>query len=134
MKILVMMSLLVGSTQALSQTRPAAGPPPVAGTCSRLAATYESTSKGLAATFAEGLGDNSAPRATLRTMEDANSLAKAHMTLDLMRDYHCPMPKDAPDSVYYLATALTCATDRLKASGSGSPASCDRTKWVRAGN
>ena len=134
MRSLIVIALLAGSTQVEAQVRSSAGPAPTAGVCSRLASTYESVSKDLAANFALGLGDNSAPRASLRAMEDANSLSQAHMALDLMRDYHCTMPKDAPDAAYYMIPALTCATDRLKATGRDSPESCDRTKWQRAGS
>ena len=131
---IVLIALLATSTQVTAQTRAPAGPAPAVGTCSRLVSTYDGVSKDLAANVAEGLGDNSAPRATLRAIEDSNSLTQAHIALDLMRDYHCPLPKDAPDSAYYLSPALTCATDRLKARGSDSPESCDRSKWQRAGS
>ena len=134
MRRIVLIALLATSAQVTAQVRSSAGPAPTAGTCSRLALTYDGVSKDLASNFAEGLGDNSAPRATLRAIEDSNSLTQAHMALDLMRDYHCPMPKDAPASAYYLSAALTCDTDRLKAKGSDTPDSCDRSKWQRAGS
>lgn len=114
--------------------KPAAAPPaPPATTCSILASTYEGASMDLAANRAEGVGDNSAPRATLRAMEDANTLAEARITLDLMRDHKCALPKSAPTSIFYLSDALSCATDRLKSQGAGSPPSCDRSKWKRLG-
>jgi hypothetical protein len=96
-------------------------------------ATYDNTSKNLAGNAASGVADNSAPRATLRAMEDANTLATAQVALDLMRDNRCALPKQAPAAAWYLNAALTCATDRMKASGTAPPESCDRSKWARAG-
>jgi hypothetical protein len=102
------------------------------GTCAALMTTYDGASKDMAGNFADSVGDNSAPRATLRAMEDSNSLAQARIALDLMRDNHCPLPKRAPAAAWYMSAALTCENDRLKASGTESPPSCDRSKWIRA--
>jgi hypothetical protein len=127
--------LLLPGTPAFAQTVPAKAVPakaPATG-CAGLSAAYLGFSKDLAANNAAGLADNSAPRATLRAMEDANTLARARITLDLMRDNRCTMPKSVPDAVTFLLPALTCATDRLKARGTESPASCDRSTWQPAG-
>lgn len=132
MKRLMIMLAVVGSAPISAQTKSAAAAPSTAAVCASLATSYDDASKTLAANYAEGVGDNSAPRAALRATEDANSLAQAHMTLDLMRDFRCPMPKSAPFAIFYLLPALTCATDRLKMSGSKSPPSCERAKWERS--
>jgi len=100
-----------------------------AGTCGTLMRQYDGASMDLAANFASSVGDNSAPRATLRQMEDANSLATAKIALDLIRDNRCPTPKSAPSMAPYISQALTCSTERMKASGAESPASCDRANW-----
>ncbi|HEX4695277.1 hypothetical protein [Sphingomonas sp.] len=126
-------AILLASTPATAQTKPVAPASATAagGTCAALAREYEGASMDLAANYAEGVGDNSAPRATLRAMEDANTLARAHMTLDLMRDFRCTTPKNAPDSMLYLSAALNCATDRLKGGGTTTPPSCDRSTWQK---
>lgn len=105
-----------------------------AGTCGTLMRQYDGASMDLAANFASSVGDNSAPRATLRQMEDANSLATAKIALDLIRDTRCPTPKSAPSMAPYISQALTCSTERMKASGSESPASCDRANWKPEGS
>lgn len=133
--IMATLAMAPAGTPAVAQTKAAAAAPtPSAGTCSALMAAYENTSKELAANFTSGVADNSAPRATLRAMEDANALATAQIALSLMRDNHCALPKQAPAAAWYISAALTCSTDRLKASGTESPATCDRTNWMRAGN
>lgn len=89
--------------------------------------TYDGVSMDLAQNHADAFGDNSAPRATLRAMEDANSLTEARFALDLMRDNHCPLPKKTPSYIWYISPAMECATDRLK--GQAAPPSCDHGTW-----
>lgn len=120
--------------QTKPATTPAAAPAATAGTCATLMRQYDGASMDLAANFASSLGDNSAPRATLRQMEDANSLATAKIAMDLMRDNRCPMPKSAPSMAPYVSQALSCTTDRMKATGNESPPSCDRANWKPAGS
>lgn len=137
MRYLAMMAALAmvpAGMPAMAQTKPAAAPAAaLAGTCATLMRQYDGASMDLAANFASSVGDNSAPRATLRQMEDANSLATAKIALDLMRDNRCPMPKSAPSMGPYVSQALACATDRMKASGSESPESCKRENWKPGG-
>lgn len=129
---IALISLILAPVTAQAQVKPAVAPA-AGGVCASLAKDYDDASKDLAANYAAGVGDNSAPRATLREMEDSNTLAQARITLDLMRDHRCPMPKSAPDRVFYLNDALTCATDRLKSGGSAQPPSCNRAIWKRLG-
>jgi hypothetical protein len=122
---MMIFAAILTASPVSAQVKPAAAS--AGGVCAALARDYDAASKDLAVNEAEGIGDNSAPRATLRAMEDANTLSFANITLALMRDNHCPMPKSAPAAVFYLSPALTCATDRLK--GTASPPSCDRSTW-----
>jgi len=120
------------ASAGLAQTKPAA-PPVSAGTCSYLMKRYDNASMDMAANFASSVGDNSAPRATLRAMEDANSLSEAKMALDLMRDHRCAMPKTVPNSALYSLEAMTCASDRMKIGAGANPPSCDRAQWKGIG-
>jgi hypothetical protein len=130
--ILLAVTLSTGFVMPVAaQTRPPGAVP--TGMCATLMKAYDGASMDMASNFTSALADNSAPRATLRAMEDANSLSVAKMALDLMRDNRCPMPKSVPSSAYYLGPALSCATDRLKGTGGTSPPSCDRSTWERAG-
>ncbi|MGN6692255.1 MAG: hypothetical protein ACTHJU_15060, partial [Sphingopyxis sp.] len=93
-----------------AQTKPAIVAPAAGGTCAALMKTYNGASMTLADNLASSLGDNSAPRATLRQMEDANAISIAKIALDLMRDNRCPMPKSPPNAAPYLTQALLCKT------------------------
>jgi hypothetical protein len=124
---LVGLAILATPNFAEAQTKPA--PAAASGVCTRLMRTYEGVSMSLADNFTSAVGDNSAPRATLRAMEDANSLTEARIALDLMRDNHCPLPKTTPSYIWYLSPALTCSTDKLKGVGNGAPPSCDHSTW-----
>ncbi|MGN6495938.1 MAG: hypothetical protein ACTHK5_01155 [Tsuneonella sp.] len=99
------------------------------GKCAALSADYDQYEKAMASRFAESVGDNSAPRATNRAIEDSNSLSQAQITLVLMQASHCTLPDHAPSIKRYLTEALTCSTDRLKAGGADAP-SCDMKKWI----
>jgi hypothetical protein len=94
--------------------------------CSQLAGDYDQVEKALAMTFAEGVGDNSAPRETYRQIESSNSLAQANMIITLMEARHCALPDHAPSIKRYFSPALTCSTDRLKTS---QPESCKMENW-----
>lgn len=107
---------------------PATTPAPVVnGICSKLAADYDQVDKSLALTFAEGVGDNSAPRDTSRKIEESNELSRASMMLTLMEAHHCPLPDHAPSETRYMSNALTCSTDILR-SGADAP-SCKTDTW-----
>ena len=131
--------VVVGVASAAAQvrharpaSRPAASASPSAA-CAKLAADYDRASKDLAMNAAEDIGDDSAPRATMREAENNNTLAQARLTMDLMKNNSCTMPTAAPDASRYFSSALSCHSDMLRARYQGShdqPASCDRAKWV----
>ena len=108
---------------------PAATP---VGVCGTLAADWKRYELNMADREADQIGDNSAPRATLRALEQSNDLALAAMTLQFMRDNRCQLPKRAPSAATYFGAALACSTARLKQSGTETPAECDRDKWTAA--
>jgi hypothetical protein len=127
-------SISSAGVPAMAQTKPATGPSAApAGTCATLMRQYDGASMDLAANFTSSLADDSAPRATMRAMEDSNALATAKIALDLMRDNRCPLPKSAPNTASYLTAALACRTDRIKATGAETPESCKRENWKPLG-
>ncbi|HVJ03304.1 MAG TPA: hypothetical protein VM662_14060 [Sphingomonas sp.] len=132
--ILAATAMVVGSlpTGALAQAQSKPAPAvqaPAASVCAKLMADYERTSKNLANNLASSVTDNSAPRATLRAMEDANDLATAKMALDLMRDNRCTLPKHVPSASRYALSALKCANARYGAKAGETPAECKREDW-----
>lgn len=130
----VMICTMAISSPALCQSTPASRPTAGGATCAVLQADLTRFEQNLAENYAESVGDNSAPRATLRAIEDQNELIQAQITIDLMRDHRCPMPARAPSMAAYLLPAIECATARLRAPGQREVPACDRTTWQpRAG-
>lgn len=83
-------------------------------TCNALSETVESQLKKSALSWAEGIGDNSVPRATLREIEISNALAIARMNLDLMAYNKCPGRIKPVNPMIYMNEALDCNLQRLK--------------------
>jgi len=108
---------------------PAAAPSLASGICASLARDYDQIDKALAMTEAEGIGDNSAPRATNRELESSNFLTRASIMVTLMEAHHCALPDHAPSITRYFSPALTCSTDRLKTE---QPESCKMENWQPA--
>jgi hypothetical protein len=126
-RIASMVALLCASNLSMSVATAAPAPSATAGTCSSLATDYDGIEKSLASNYAEGIGDNSAPRETYRQIKNSNDLARASMVLTLMQAHHCSLPDHAPSMVRYLSAALSCATDRLKSTSES--ASCKMETW-----
>lgn len=104
--------------------------------CTQLTHDLDELSKSLAMNFAEGIGERSAPRATMREAQYSNLLNRVRMTMDLMRDSRCRMPASVPTGQEYVDSALTCHTDMLRAEmdrATTLPESCNRSRWVPAG-
>ena len=96
--VMIMVTAISGlTTSANAQTKPVVPVPTSGGVCKGLMNAYDNASMSLADNYASAAGDNSAPRATLRAMQDANQLATARIALDLMRDNHCSLPKQYTD-------------------------------------
>lgn len=99
-------------------------------TCEALATDWRRVEQNMADRFVEALGDNSAPRATMREMREANDLALAAMALQFMRDNKCMIPKRAPNTGTYLSAALDCAKARRESASSTTPPVCERENWT----
>lgn len=128
--IMIGVLVITATTPVHAQTAavPAVAPKP--SVCAALAEDWKRFEMNVATRFADGVGDNSAPRATLRAIEESNDLLKANMTLQLMRENKCALPKSAPSGAGYISAALDCSTQRLKVGYEASKAVCDRANWV----
>jgi hypothetical protein len=118
------------------KTQPA--PPPAAAapakpltTCEGLARDWRTAEVTLAKNDVEELADNSAPRATMRAIRDNNALQLASITLTLMSNNKCPLPKRAPSEVTYMLPAMECRTEQLK--GNYKAPQCDYSTWKPLG-
>jgi hypothetical protein len=119
--------LLAAAGAALFAFASPASGQPAAGKCTALTSDYDQIEKAMASRWTDSLGDNSAPRATLREMEDSNGLAQAQIILTLMQANRCPLPDHAPSLKRYLSAALACSTARLKSSSEA--AECKMETW-----
>jgi hypothetical protein len=118
--------VIAAGTPLLAYASSASGQP-ATGKCTALASDYDQIEKAMASRWADSLGDNSAPRATLREMEDANGLAQAQIILTLMQANRCPLPDHAPSLKRYVSAALACSTARLKSSSEAPE--CKMESW-----
>ena len=126
--------LAIAAFPAFAQTPRASRPVSPAAApsrCTALQSDWRSVEITLAQNSAEGIGDNSAPRATLRAMEDNNALLRAQMTLELMRAAGCTLPARAPTVGTFMLDALECQTERLRGVRAGEGV-CDTASWPRA--
>lgn len=126
---LAMTSLLLIPTVSAQTPATPAAPKSV---CQTLADDYRLVEENLAQSFVDGLADNSAPRATLRAMEEANGLASAALTVAFMRDNKCPLPKRAPSTTKFLGAALECSTARGTVPARETAPQCVRANWKAA--
>jgi hypothetical protein len=88
----------------------------------------------------EGIGDDSLPRATLRSTRQSALETQINSNISLMSANRCaPYPHPISENAY-MAYALAChvAIERTPASSEGqaipgAPPACDRSKWRRIG-
>jgi hypothetical protein len=101
--------------------------------CSQLDSHIRQEQKLIASETAQGFGDNSAPRETSRQLRISNSWAAISVAMLNMQANRCPaLGRDVSD-VAYLIPAMNCATDRMRASPSSRPESCNLENWQPAG-
>lgn len=107
--------------------------------CAALHNDYELASKKLAMNWAQGVTDNSAARATMRSTQDGVVMEQARVTMDLLRANGCKAPTAAPAKGAYEMQAMQCHTASLQAQtaaifgrgGTGPVAECDMAQWTR---
>lgn len=102
--------------------------------CSALELSIKRVVQDMGETRAEGVVDNSAPRAAVRASEIAASQLEIQSYIALMSANHCS-PYNGPLSPEtYLLPAMKCRNDRMSATSKGQsdsqPASCERSSWV----
>lgn len=127
LKKIIIAVLGMASTQSVAQT-PVSTNGKSPSSCEVLSSDWKRYEQNMSSRFVDGIADNSAPRATMREMREANDLMSAQITLQFMRDSKCTLPKRAPSASTYMSDALACSTARLK--GGDDPPECDRSKWT----
>lgn len=99
------------------------------GVCASLASQWDLIEQNLASSFVTGISDNSAPRATNRSLDELQGFTKASLLYEMMKDNKCPLPKSPPRAGTYLGAALKCEEDRMSVR---SPDSCKRENWNKS--
>ena len=127
--LLALTTGLAGAPQSLLAQTAA---PKAMALCPGLAFQWDNIEKDLAEREAEGFTDNSAPRATLREMKNANDLTKAQLLFAMMQAGRCPLPDTPPNYIVYFSDALKCGTARLR--GTKDAPECDRKTWKKLGS
>ena len=96
--------------------------------CQDFEAAIEYSLKNISVARVEGIGDDSAPRATLRAIEANNQLLLIQIQLGLMNLNKCPVRKTSLSATKYVDDALACSA-AMRTTESDPPA-CDRSKWA----
>jgi hypothetical protein len=108
--------------------------------CAIFEKAIDATLREIATKTVEGLGDDSAPRATLRVAQINNDLVKIQINLMIMQANGCTMPKEPIRGTEYVGFAVACSAAESKAllerlkdqyAEMRSLPECDTAKWAR---
>jgi hypothetical protein len=110
------------STQSVGAT--------VANQCSKLSSEYDFQDRQIALTEAEGLVDDSAPRATVREMENLNRRQQKMTLVEIMRGQNCPLPSSVDGDAQYLPEAMACRIASARGQAEGTE--CKISNWTGA--
>lgn len=95
--------------------------------CKALLDQYIVQTKRLASEKADGVGDNSAPRETMRQLKILNLNMMRQMNLDMMIAGKCLLPDKPASDFNYSINALQCATKIVQ--GNYNAPECDYSAW-----
>ena len=119
----IVVSLALAAGPSLAQTGPSS-------TCSGVNDRLEEIQMDLSANEAEGAGDDSAPRATMRAAQDTAHYVEIEVLLRQAEQAKCP-PYPAPlGSRRYSHNAILCATARRVLRAGSDLHECERSKWA----
>jgi hypothetical protein len=97
--------------------------------CKALSDAVEDGQQLLAQKQIAALGDDSAPRATMRAAEASAEYGRAQANLSLMVSLHCPAYTHPIGPDRFLNAAAQCQLAVRKPGASGVPAECKRADW-----
>ncbi len=132
--IAAMASLAAAPLPAFSQAKaptaaPAAAPAPAA-ICTDGVTTLDQVLKNLSGLWAEGLGDDSAPRATMRAAQKTANYAQAQVVLAQMSQAKCPAYPKVIGELWYLHAAQACEKASANFKTGDTLDECDKGKWT----
>ena len=94
--------------------------------CRIYANVYDDSNKELSSVHAQGLFDDSAPRATYRELQALNAKTTQLIVLQQMEAYGCDIPKEVSSHIHYQAPAMACHI------GGYDSERCDKDTWIPA--
>ena len=95
--------------------------------CNKFADAFDHANKNLAMTYANGLSDNSPPRATNRYLEDIGDYLKQLILIQQMKAYDCDLPTTISGVGTYFSDAVDCISAQTKAEYESN--ACDLSAW-----
>lgn len=96
--------------------------------CSELHRQFDFIHRQIAMKDAEGVADDSAPRATMRELEMLNMRQEQLILLEFMRMRSCSAPSRVGGAVLYMLPAMNCRLARMR-SDADTEEKCDMSKW-----
>jgi len=96
-------------------------------TCADLEKSVDWSTKLIASEISEGIGDDSAPRATLKEIRISNEWKKIDISINLMAQNKCSPLAYTPNPANYLTAALNCSMARTK--GENDTIVCNKQEW-----
>jgi hypothetical protein len=135
-KLTVLVAAIVVAAPSVSvaqAAKPAPTPSAPVTACASLVAAIDATQKEISALYVGNLGEDSAPRATMRASEIAGLYGEVQANIALMAANRCAPYPHPLSRAAFLGDALTCSTARLKAYGQTPKdlPECNRTMWSR---
>ena len=95
--------------------------------CGKFADAFDHANKSLAMSYVNGLGDDSAPRAASRYLEDVRDYLKQLILIQQMNAYDCNLPTTVSGAGAYLGDALDCRGAQTR--GDHDSGACDLSTW-----
>jgi hypothetical protein len=126
-------ALAAAPMSALSQTKaPAAAPTaaPSSAICGDGVIALDEVLKNLSGLWAEGLGDDSAPRATMRAAQKTANYSQAQAVLGQMSQAKCPQYPKVIGELWYLKAAQACEKAKANFKTGDTLGECDKGNWT----
>ena len=98
--------------------------------CAKLTEAYNQAGKQASLTWADTIGDSSAPRKTMSNIEINSYLLVKLINLQLLIQNKCPVPGEAALYIEYPSDALACSSAMTK--GEKDSPKCSFSTWKRA--
>ncbi len=125
---MILLALALAATQV----------PAPAGVCGSVAGAITSALQRMSERAADAIGDDSAPRATMRAVQDGADLAEVQANIAQLAAHHCPAYPHTIVQNAYMGDALKCdqaihadVAAHVDGLSDATKKACDRSAWTR---